>query len=46
MVLYVKFSYTGSPEKILIKTHRTRNLLEMKSRVAVAVSVLPWVRPR
>ena len=28
--------------KLLIKTHITRRLLEMESRVAVAVSVLPW----
>ena len=37
---------TNSPEKILIKIHRTRKLLKMESRIAVAVSVLPWVRPR
>ena len=36
----------NSPEKILIKIHRTRKLLKMESRIAVAVSVLPWVRPR
>ena len=30
-------------EKILIKIHRTRKLLEMESRIAVAVSVLPWM---
>ena len=33
----------NSPEKILIKMHKTRKLLEMESRVAVPVSVLPWV---
>jgi hypothetical protein len=32
-----------SPEKILIKIHRTRKLLEMESRIAVVVSVLPWM---
>ena len=32
--------------KRFIKTHRTRKLLEMELRIAVAVPVLPWVRPR
>ena len=30
-----------SPEKILIKPHINRKLLEIESRIAVAVSVLP-----
>ena len=36
----------NSPENILIKIHRTKKLSKTESRVAVAVSVLPWVRPR
>ena len=36
-------SAMNSPEKILMKIHRTRKLLEMESRIAVAVSVLPWM---
>ena len=34
---------SNSPERILIKIHITRKLLEMELQVAVAVLVLPWV---
>ena len=36
-------THIDSPEKILTKIHITRKVLEMESRIAVAVSVLPWV---